>query len=411
MSKELGHWKQVVFLGVLAGVAALMGISYWQKERLRAKTVAVYQSQITAAAQQINSIAEAAFEKQINRRQAGKQLDEQTVVLEDLRLIIASDSAALLPEKQAELDQRIAEILADLPVTKAKVSGIEKIADLAPIYDLRIAVAGFQNQMSALINHQAWFVDHVTAQALGLDLNSKKFVSIPLGQSPTDRLWATNNARHYYQIETTGAMNNKLTISTYTLNIQASAPEITTIPWPKELTDELVAILAGENNLYFFLNDPPQIYRQKIDPQTVIENGARSWWQYNPDITKQQPDLNQLSDVTIDNSLWLAQKDGQVFKLTSGQVTNWQLRNLSEPLSGELRLDTDYDNDDGMLVILNPATGRIVIANKKNGEVEREIRSELFVGAQDIILDEPAGKMFITGENLVYEVKMDEQSA
>ena len=112
---------------------------------------------------------------------------------------------------------------------------------------------------------------------------------------------------------------------------------------------------------------------------------------------------DSISSLVVDGDVWLATKNGQINKYSSGRVTGFQVSNLEEPLTGAVQLYTS--EDDQYLYAFVPAQSRVVVFTK-DGIFVKQIKSEVLSGALFTIADEANGKLYAISGSTIYEASL-----
>lgn len=117
----------------------------------------------------------------------------------------------------------------------------------------------------------------------------------------------------------------------------------------------------------------------------------------------QQFSYDQLHSVSIDGDIWIGTTDGQIAKLSLGEVTDFQTKGLPEPFTGPLIVYTKESLQ--YVYVLEPASSRLVVL-QKTGEFIRQIKSASLAATTGFVVDEASGKALAISGSLVFEVSL-----
>jgi len=118
---------------------------------------------------------------------------------------------------------------------------------------------------------------------------------------------------------------------------------------------------------------------------------------------QQKADFSSAISLTIDGSLWVLTKDGQLLKFLQGQKDVFALTGLNKPLFEPVALFTDFDSQN--LYVLDKGNARIVTFSK-NGEYQSEYHWAELGQAQDLAVIEAEKKIFCLMGNKIYLLEM-----
>jgi len=118
---------------------------------------------------------------------------------------------------------------------------------------------------------------------------------------------------------------------------------------------------------------------------------------------QQKADFSSAVSLTIDGSLWVLTKDGQLLKFLQGQKDAFALTGLNKPLFEPVALFTDFDSQN--LYVLDKGNARIVTFSK-NGEYQSEYHWAELGQAQDLAVIEAEKKIFCLMGNKIYLLEM-----
>jgi hypothetical protein len=155
-------------------------------------------------------------------------------------------------------------------------------------------------------------------------------------------------------------------------------------------SEALVYVYAG--NIYILDKGASFIWRY-----SGTESGfalGRSWLTEGV-----EPDLGSISVWAIDGSIWLLSETGRVFKFSSGNQIDFNIRGVSPEL---LRVDAIYTNEDlEYFYALDKEAGRVVVL-EKDGEYKAQYFTDSVKEAKAIVVSEKEAKLIlITNDKLL----------
>lgn len=107
-------------------------------------------------------------------------------------------------------------------------------------------------------------------------------------------------------------------------------------------------------------------------------------------------------DFVIDGYVWVLGKNNSLKRFSKGEFTNFQIKNLEQPLKNSLALHTDELLESIYLL----DKGRIVEINKQTGEFKKEYVSEKIAEAIDLVISKPLGKIYLLTETKILELPL-----
>jgi hypothetical protein len=121
------------------------------------------------------------------------------------------------------------------------------------------------------------------------------------------------------------------------------------------------------------------------------------------DWLQQKADFSSAVSLTIDGSLWVLTKDGQILRFLQGQKDPFILSGLNKPLFEPSVIFTDFDSQN--LYLLDKGNSRIVVFSK-NGEYQAEYHWPELNQVQDLVVVEAEKKIFCLMGSKVYLIEM-----
>jgi len=152
---------------------------------------------------------------------------------------------------------------------------------------------------------------------------------------------------------------------------------------------KIVDMEGFSDNLYL-LDSQGEIWKYP-----AIEGGfgeKQKWLQ-------QETDFSSAVSLTVDGSLWVLTKDGQILKFLQGQKDSFVLSGLNKPLFEPSMIFTDFDSQN--LYVLDKGNSRVVVFSK-NGEYQAEYHWSELNQAQDLAVVEAEKKIFCLLGSKIY---------
>ncbi len=162
--------------------------------------------------------------------------------------------------------------------------------------------------------------------------------------------------------------------------------------------DAWVDLVAYANRLY--LLQPPE---GDSKGQIVRFNKTSSGFSSGSDwISSRTSSLSNATALTIDGSLFVLKKDGQIVRFLSGAEVGWNNEAIDPPLTKATKLWTNTDSD--FIYAIEPISKRIIVYNKSNGTFVVQYKSEAFSEMTDILVDETDYTIYILSGSKLYSI-------
>jgi len=154
-------------------------------------------------------------------------------------------------------------------------------------------------------------------------------------------------------------------------------------------------IFSYNDNLYLLSSQKNQIWKYPGAPSGF---GA-----IVPFVKEGTANFSKSISLAVDGTIWVLTQDGGVMKILPGSVESVDIGGLDKPLSYPLAIETasEYKN----IYILDKGNKRIVVLNK-DGEYDSQYQADFITGAQDFVVDEKAGDIFVLLAPKIYQVKI-----
>lgn len=159
---------------------------------------------------------------------------------------------------------------------------------------------------------------------------------------------------------------------------------------------EIVSMVAYGGNIYLLDRTKSRIWKY-----TSLEDGYSPLREYLSADTR--PDLSQAVNMAIDGSVWVAMRNGQIIKFTSGAVDSFVPSGIDPSLGDNLQIFTN----DGVenLYVLDTDNSRLVVLNKK-GEYKAQYVWPKTLVVQSIIAVKSVGKALLLSGGKIYSIDL-----
>lgn len=151
-----------------------------------------------------------------------------------------------------------------------------------------------------------------------------------------------------------------------------------------------------QNYLYLLNLEKRNIYRYTLRNDELSE--AIGWL-----VEKQGISFNNISDMSVDGSLWLSFKNGEVKKFDRGYQEEFSLTGLNQIPNSTL-LMTSRENSE-KLVFLDKSNRRLILTTR-DGQLINEIKSNELAGVSDITLAIDGQSCFALSGSVIYQIQL-----
>ncbi|PIT87171.1 MAG: hypothetical protein COU31_04390 [Candidatus Magasanikbacteria bacterium CG10_big_fil_rev_8_21_14_0_10_40_10] len=168
------------------------------------------------------------------------------------------------------------------------------------------------------------------------------------------------------------------------------------ISFPFDKT-EIAGLTVYSRRLYSLDRTNNQIYRHDAI-QTGFAKG-KEWIAGSSGV-----DLSKAVGLTIDGDIYTATQDGHVYKFNNGQKQDYSLSGVDPALANINQIWTYYELK--YLYILDSVNKRLVIIDKADGSLKKQLTATEFNQPQSMVVDEPNNTAYILDSNKVYELDL-----
>jgi len=339
-------------------------------------------SEILAQANQKEDEAEAALIYQ-DEKKARKSLKESQKLLEQIL------NSNYLQEEAKKLEAKIQEQL-------KKIDHIVEISEPKIIYDFKNLkpeieikeLLHFNNLLFSYNPTNNKIYKYDTAENVGL---SAKIDSNNLGR--LQKATVLNNGRLVFYTDEPG-------LAIFDSNRDELKKLDTSLTKEISSAEDLKDISSYGTNIYLLDTNNNQIWKH-----TAILGGfskAKPWIRPN-----EGSDFTNAVSLAIDGAIYILKKDGTVLKYLSGYKKEFTLKEINQPIEQATEIYTlpGYAN----LYILEPKNKRVLIFDKKEGEIIKQYFSEKFNNLQGLVALEKEKKIYLLNETEIVEIEMKEK--
>ena len=119
-------------------------------------------------------------------------------------------------------------------------------------------------------------------------------------------------------------------------------------------------------------------------------------------ITQRTTDLSKAVSLTIDGTIFVLSKDGEITRFASGSEVGWNPGVVDPPMTVASKIWTDSNSD--YVYVLEPDTKRIEVFSKESGEFLVQYRSDAFTDLTDFIVDEDGYSIYLLAGSKLYSI-------
>jgi hypothetical protein len=262
------------------------------------------------------------------------------------------------------------------------ISGKEVFNELKVFYDFQLIESDFIATQVKLADNKAYFFDKDKRQIVELEIANKKVNTIPAAVEDELLMDFTINDGSFYFLGN-GIYQQQGTDGSVEKIIESGK------------SNEAAKLISNFNDNIYVLN-PDQRNIFKYNSADDEYSDPIRWVKSAKNL-----EFDKVVSMVVDGDIWLSLKDGQIFKLSSGEGEIFEINGLIEPLTDQVYLFTqpDYEN----IYLLEPKSSRLITVNK-NGDFVKEVKSISLASAGGLIVDESIGKAIVISGSLVFEV-------
>ncbi|MBT5808255.1 hypothetical protein HOI18_03195 [Candidatus Uhrbacteria bacterium] len=355
---------------ILAVVVLSLGISTLSKSKAQSAEQEAFDEQIV----QIEDIVE---------RGAGAVIykdEDQARSLFGNALTLVEDLQTNTPEREAQATELLKDIQSSLDEIRhlVTVPNPPLLGDLATVTDGVFGAALVQsNEVIYLFGTDGavYQLDRSTKR-LSVAAESEGSIAITAAAEEDGNMYALTQSNNVYSVN----LDDATVISA----LQSS--------------DTYVDVIAYANRIYLLRPSTDtvqgQILRAGLTGSTF---GDPTEW-----ITQRTTDLSKAVSLTIDGTIFVLSKDGEITRFASGSEVGWNPGVVDPPMTVASKIWTDSNSD--YVYVLEPDTKRIVVFSKESGEFLVQYRSDAFTDLTDFIVDEDGYSIYLLAGSKLYSI-------
>jgi hypothetical protein len=373
--KKHGSKKIVRIFLVSLILLLLLGIGWWW-----------YAQQVAAKQDQIRQ--ELAPAKAL-LQQAQQQADQNIITARDQT---ASALELITAKQKAYEHDRVAQKVIEEYLTQAnqfyeEISGMIEVSQLEIFFDLNQVSPNFLTSIVSLEQNELYLFDQGQNILLSFNINSKQTNSLNLNEAQTVQDIIASEDKIYI-------LNQGLLEIDLPLNSDNPPTQL------KEEGDsdrEAIMIEFFEGYLYVFNPEQRNIYRYVIREDGLSEPIG---WLTN----KQGLDFAAVTSFMVDGQIWLADKNGVIWKYEKGEPLNFDVTGLENPLGESIQLYANQNTE--YLYVLEPAKESLLVLSKE-GELIKQISSPTLASTTNFVVDEETQRAFVISGSIIYTINLE----
>jgi hypothetical protein len=373
--KKHGSKKIIRIFLISLILLLLLGISWWG-----------YTQHIAAKQNQIRQELAPA---ETLLQQAQQQANQNIITARDQT---ASALELITAKQKAYEHDRVAQKVIEEYLTQAnqfyeKISGIIEVSQLEIFFDINQVSPNFLTSVVSLDQNELYLFDQGQNILLSFNINSKQTNSLNLNEAQAVQDIIASEDKIYI-------LNQGLLEIDLPLNPNSPPTQL------KEEGDsdrEAIMIEFFEGYLYVFNPEQRNIYRYVIREDGLSEPIG---WLTN----KQGLDFAAVTSFVVDGQIWLADKNGVIWKYEKGEPLNFEITGLEEPLGESIQLYANQNTE--YLYVLEPAMERLLVLSKQ-GELIKQISSSTLASTTNFVVDEQTQRAFVISGSIIYTINLE----
>jgi hypothetical protein len=162
---------------------------------------------------------------------------------------------------------------------------------------------------------------------------------------------------------------------------------------------EIADLKIYNRRLYILRPNLNQIYKYQ---KTIDGFGQEEIW-----LQDESVDISQGTNLAIDGSIYVLQKNGSIEKLYQGKKENFDLEYFQPKLSSSSNGKILTNDELNKIYILDPETKRVIILNKQ-GQLEKQlVFSSLDDEIKDFEIHSQENKMWVLTNSRILEIEIE----
>jgi hypothetical protein len=295
-------------------------------------------------------------------------------------LTLVEDLPINTPEREAQATEFLTDIQSSLDEIRHLITipNPPLLADLATVTDGVFGAAVLQS-------NGIFYLFGTDGAVYELDRSTKRLSVAAEGASPiVAESVAEEDGKIYLLTEDNAVYTVNLTDGIITESLSSDI----------DYTD----IIAYANRIYLLrpstATEQGQVMRAGL---TGLDFGEPVEW-----ITQRSADLTNAVSLTIDGTIFVLNKNGEIIRFSSGSEVGWNSGVVDPPITVARKIWTDGDSD--FVYVLEPDTKRVIVFNKDSGAFLVQYRSDAFTSLTDFIVDEDGYSIYLLAGSKLYSI-------
>jgi len=363
--------NKTIFVVILLLIAGLIGGGYWLNYRGQAKKEAAsYATEVKRAKDEINNAQVNLIYK--NEAQSLAFVKQAEMIINNLPQASTNQKANFdeLQKQVSTIKNKLLHIEQVVPQQIAEIQTHEQPAYLKQFQkiDKQLLIIAFNELVSVNLDSKA--ISAPTSTYPPLDNNIDEPIKIFVEDGNVYLVTQTNKLIKYSP--------EKNNFSTVPLSWGED-----TIPSAIQLYNKAIYVADAKN---------AQIFKFK---KNAAGFGVRETWLKD----KGNADFSLAESITIDGNLYLATRNGKIYKFFTGKIQDFNLAPIEPALSGVKKIFTNADLDN--LYLLETGAKRIVLINKTGAFTAQYVFDSLPGEIKDFVIDQ--GIIYLISENKIFQ--------
>ncbi len=317
--------------------------------------------------------------------EAQKNLETATTLktvdpVQALTLVEQANEDLAAAEKKDPDNEQIKTLKEQSSDLEAEITKTTKIDKLDTVFDFTKLKKDTTLNDAALLGNQMLLLDQTKATVYSLTVSTKQ--GLEVSGSNTSPQTVTSFTTGFYLTNLEGI--NKLDTSFKVTNVGTNAN------WGK-----IVSSATYKGSLYLLDTGKNEIWKYLSTSQGLGSGKAY--------IVGEKPDLSSATSMAIEDYVWVANKNGTIYKFALGKKENVTINGLADPLSDVVDIFTSGSVNS--IYILDQGKGRIVVLDKQ-GNYQATYANSTFHEANFVIADEAQKTAYIGASGKVYSFKL-----
>jgi hypothetical protein len=235
-----------------------------------------------------------------------------------------------------------------------------------------------------------------SGELLLLDTNQKSLVEISLSQKTNQVLAGSQQLGNVTEASVNGDFAFAYSQDKGVVKVDSQSLKTTVAAKPDSDWGEIKDVVGFGGNFYLLDNIKNQIWKY-----TPTDSGYSDKIPYLKSDTK--VDFSTAKRMLIDSSVWVLHSDNNIDRFTEGSPDSFSVGGLDKPIENISAFFVSSDTDN--LYLLDSTNSRLVVLTK-SGQYVSQLTGDKFKDAQDLVVDEPAKKVYLLENNKIYQISL-----